>query len=536
MSKLDSFKQIRASLPETYVAWQVFGAGFDNLGKNGKPQTLPLRPPKPNEILLRVDALGLCLSDIKIINQGSGHPRLRGRDLATDPTVLGHECSVTVAMVGEQWRDKFKCGERYLVQADIYFHGLGFAFGYLIPGGMGQYTYLDERGLEGDEGCYLLPVKPETGYSEAALSEPWACVEMSYNLEDRVEPGGGRLLVVTDGDPAAWRAANPEAVIMTGALEGLGEDLYDDIAVVGPTPRVVNALAPRLKKNGAMYLLGPAAEDGPVSLDIGRIHYENLRFYGGADTMKGLAEIHRRHDLMKGGAALFVGAGGPMGQMHVQRAIEIADGPKLVVVTDLDRARLDHIEARFGDIAAAKGVILKTFSPVQFASRTAMDDAVKAESPEGYSDVVVLAPIPALVEGAMAFAADNAFLNVFAGLGIGSFALIRLSDLCRGIKIIGSSGSRISDMRKVLQMVEAGELNTNLSVAAIGGLNAGREGLEGVKAARFPGKTIIYPHIPDLPLMGIDEIPARLPEIKDKLTAQGAWTKQAEAALLERFL
>jgi len=538
VSKLDRYRQINLLLPKTYVAWQVFGAGFENLGRNGKPQTLELRPPKPNEILLRVDALGLCLSDIKIINQGSGHPRLRGRDLEKDPTVLGHECSVTVARVGDRWRDQFKPGARYIVQADIYFHGLGFAFGYLIPGGMGQYTYLDERGLDGDEGCYLLPVKPETGYSEAALAEPWACVEMSYNLHDRVEPGDAenRLLIVTDEDPTDWIEANPHAVVMTRDLDGLNEDLYDDIVVAGPTPRIVNALAPRLKKDGAMFLLGREQEDGPVSLDIGRIHYENLRFYGGADTIEGLAEIHTRHDLMQGGSALFIGAGGPMGQMHVQRAIEIASGPKVVVVTDLDRSRLDHIEQRFGDMARAKGIILKTFAPAQFASRGEMDTAVRAESPEGYSDVVVLAPVPALVESAMTFAADNGFVNVFAGLGIGSMASIRLSDLCRGIKIIGSSGSRISDLRKVLRMVEAAELNTNLSVAAIGGLNAAREGLEGVKAARFPGKTVIYPHILDLPLMGIDEIPARIPELKDKLTGQVAWTKQAEAALLERFL
>ena len=77
-----------------------------------------LREPKDNEILLRVDALGLCLSDIKIIKQGGDHPRLRGRDLA-----------------------------------DIYYEGVNFAFGYMIPGGLAQYSYLDERALDGDEGC-----------------------------------------------------------------------------------------------------------------------------------------------------------------------------------------------------------------------------------------------------------------------------------------------------------------------------------------------------------------------------------------------
>ncbi len=34
---------------------------------------------------------------------------------------------------------------------------------------------IDQRVLNGDHGNYLIPVKPDTGYAEAALTEPWAC-------------------------------------------------------------------------------------------------------------------------------------------------------------------------------------------------------------------------------------------------------------------------------------------------------------------------------------------------------------------------
>ena len=533
MPKLDAYRKGEGPLPKTYQAWQVFGAGFENLGKDGKPTALELRPPQPNEVLLRVDALGLCLSDIKIINQGSAHPRLRGRNLAEDPTVLGHECAVTVVEIGEQWKDTFRVGERFIVQADIYVNGVGYAFGYLIPGGMEQYCYLDERALAGDEGCYLLPVKPETGYSEAALAEPWACVEMSYCLEDRVEPGNGELLVVTDDDPADWRAMNPFALVLPRSLQGLADEQFDDIIVCAPTSAIIDALAPRLRKNGIMFLLGAPAETGAVSLDIGRIHYDNIRFYGGGRDMAAVAAANKRNDLLPGGSALFIGAGGPMGQMHVQRSLEIENGPKRVVVTDLDRARLDHIQSRFAALAEKNGIDFRTFAPSEFASPQEMDAAVKALAPKGYDDVVVLAPVTALVSNAMTFTADNAFVNVFAGLGIGSMSKIQLADLCRGVKIIGSSGSRISDLRKVLEMVEAKQLNTNMSVAAIGGLNAGREGLEGVKAARFPGKTVIYTQIPELPLMALEDIPKNIPELKSKLGPQGEWTREAEEALME---
>src|SRR5262249_38396414 len=152
----------------------------------------------------------ICLSDIKIIAQGSNHARLRGRDLANDPTVLGHECSATIVAVGDKWKDKFKAGERYIVQADVYYKGQGYAFGYLIPGGMQQFTYVDERILDGDEGCYLLPVQADTGYSQAALAEPWACVEMSYCLTERLTPSGNRALLVT-ANADAWREDFPSA-------------------------------------------------------------------------------------------------------------------------------------------------------------------------------------------------------------------------------------------------------------------------------------------------------------------------------------
>ena len=113
---------------------------------------------------------------------------------------------------------------------------------------------------------------------------------------------------------------------------------------------------------------------------------------------------------------------------------------------------------------------------------------------------------------------------------------IKVADLCRGVKIMGSSGSRISDLRKVLSLVEEGKLNTNLSVAAIGGLNAAHEGLVSLRDARFPGKTVIYTQIPDLPLMPLEEIPQRIPEIADALGPGGAWTIEAEKALLELYL
>jgi threonine dehydrogenase-like Zn-dependent dehydrogenase len=285
-----------------------------------------------------------------------------------------------------------------------------------------------------------------------------------------------------------------------------------------------------------MFLLGLPPESGPANIDIGAIHYENHRYLGGGDTLEAVAEANRRNDLKPGGSALFIGAGGPMGQMHVQRAIEKADGPRLVVVTDLDGGRLAYIRKRFGAMAALKGKRLETLAPDEFPSPYMMNETIKSYAPMGYDDVVVLAPVAMIVQQAMGWVADFGFVNVFAGLGIGTMADIPIDALCRGVKIVGSSGSRISDLRRILGLVEGNQLDTNRSVAAIGGLNAAQAGLKAVKDAKYPGKTIIYTQIADLPLMSLEEAPERIPELKDKLSPEGAWTKEAEAALLEKYL
>ena len=136
------------------LAWPLYGAGMENLGREGRPVRWPVPHPAPDQILVRSDAVGLCYSDVKVIRQGGGHPRLYGRNLATRPAVQGHEVALTVVEVGEAWRDRFQPGQRFAIQADIYYRGKNLAYGYVFPGGLAQYSLLGPAALDGDEGCY----------------------------------------------------------------------------------------------------------------------------------------------------------------------------------------------------------------------------------------------------------------------------------------------------------------------------------------------------------------------------------------------
>jgi hypothetical protein len=80
-----------------------------------------------------------------------------------------------------------------------------------------------------------------------------------------------------------------------------------------------------------------------------------------------------------------------------------------------------------------------------------------------------------------------------------------------------------------------GSLSPGRSVAAIGGLNAAPEGIEAMMDGRYPGKVVIFPQIPDLPLMGIDELDEKLPEVAAKLSEDGFWTNEAEEVLIEKY-
>ena len=99
--------------------------------------------------------------------------------------------------VGENLRDQYQLGDRFIVQAEIYVKGVNYAYGYMLQGGLSEYGVIDQRILNGDDGNYLIPVQPATGYAESALTEPWACVTAAYGLQYRtgLKPGGTAWII-----------------------------------------------------------------------------------------------------------------------------------------------------------------------------------------------------------------------------------------------------------------------------------------------------------------------------------------------------
>jgi hypothetical protein len=83
-------------------------------------------------------------------------------------------------------------------------------------------------------------------------------------------------------------------------------------------------------------------------------------------------------------------------------------------------------------------------------------------------------------------------------------------------------------MKLVVANVLARQLDTNLSVAAVSGLDGAIDGIRAVEKNLVPGKILVYPSCHGLKVTPLSELGGKLP-LQD-----GCWNKQAEDALVKQ--
>jgi threonine dehydrogenase-like Zn-dependent dehydrogenase len=249
---------------------------------------------------------------------------------------------------------------------------------------------------------------------------------------------------------------------------------------------------------------------------------------------------YERADVQAGDEVFWViGGGGPMGQMHLLRAIskkKLGALPALrtVLATDVSEERLGAVRARFEERARQAGVELVTLDP----SKPGFDERMKQMAPKGVAYVVACAPVPEIVIAAIKHMRRYGVLNLFAGIKRGA-GNINLGDIHYDqITVTGNSGSRLEDMEKMLRITERAELDTNFSAGAVVGMKACAEGVKAVAEGKITNKTVLYPQLPDLPLTRIEDLPGVVkfsPEV-DRDVRAGKWSKRAEDEMLNALL
>jgi len=221
--------------------------------------------------------------------------------------------------------------------------------------------------------------------------------------------------------------------------------------------------------------------------------------------------------------------------MHMQRALESDEGPATIIGSDLDDERLEVARSMLEELARAKGRKMVLTNPGT-SDQTLAEVVAEHTGGAGADDVVVTVPHGGLMADAADLMASDGMLVLFAGVPNGTMAPLDLSPVyLDNAQLTGTSGSSVDDQRAVLDKAVAGTLSPDRSLAAVGGIEAGQDGIQAMVDGRFAGKIMIFPQLTGLPLTGLDDLAAEHPDIREAMVDGHLWTNEAEDLLLQKF-
>ena len=278
--------------------------------------------------------------------------------------------------------------------------------------------------------------------------------------------------------------------------------------------------------DGDAFYLGSLAE--PMSCIVGGYH-------ANYHTTPG-SYVHNM-EIVEGGATAVLAGVGPMGLGAIDYAIHCDRKPALLVVTDIDTARLERAASIFTVEEAKKNGVELIY--VNTAEEGKGVDYLKSLTPngEGFNDVFVYAPVKPVVEQGDAILAFDGCLNFFAGPSNADFkADFNFYNVhYAATHVVGTSGGNTDDMLESLKMMEEGTLNPSTMITHVGGLDAAAETT--LNLPNIPGgKKLVYTSI-SMPLTALDELKDKDDPICKELAVivekhNGLWSPEAEKYLL----
>lgn len=281
-----------------------------------------------------------------------------------------------------------------------------------------------------------------------------------------------------------------------------------------------------LPYNSDTYFYGSLSE--PMSCIVGTYHAMYHTTAGSYEHQMGIKE---------GGKLALLASVGPMGLGAIDYALHCDRRPSLIVVTDIDDARLERAKGLYTVEDAAKEGIELHYVNTRVDNATEL--LMELSGGTGYDDVICFAPVRPVVEQAGDILGYDGCLNFFAGPTNTQFkAEFNFYNVHYGAAhLVGTSGGNTSDMIESIEMMNAGKINPASMVTHVGGLNAVVETVKNLP--NIPGgKKLIYNQI-DMPLTAIDDFAelgktdpmfAKLDELCK--ASNGLWNAEAEKYLL----
>ena len=240
-----------------------------------------------------------------------------------------------------------------------------------------------------------------------------------------------------------------------------------------------------------------------------------------------------------GGKMAMLASVGPMGLGAIDYALHCDRRPSLLVITDIDDARLERAQSIYTvEHAKEMGVELHYVNTAKPGCDT--NYLRELSGGTGYDDVFVFAPVRPVVEQGDRILGKDGCLNFFAGPTNTEFkAEFNFYNVhYASTHIVGTSGGNTADMIESLELMSQGRLNPAVMVTHIGGLNAVIDTT--LNLPKIPGgKKLIYNNI-NLELTAIadfeekgktDPLFAGLAEIMKR--SNNLWCAEAEKYLLE---
>ncbi len=267
--------------------------------------------PGPGEILLRMEAVGVCYSDIRVY-KGEKHAR---------PGVIpGHEIVGSIEAVGQGVADPapgqrvavcpiIACGLCYYCRRGLRNRCLQRkTLGYDEDGGMAEYALVPASVVRLG---HVFPLPPELPAALATLMEPAACVLNSLET-CRLRAGsslvvlgagpmgllhlimaralGAATVIVSEVQPArlalarrfgAIAAVDPQRqdlrAVVLDATQALGADAV--VVTTGATDLLASALL-LVRRQGVINLFAGFPPDSRIELDPNLLHYDEINLTG----------------------------------------------------------------------------------------------------------------------------------------------------------------------------------------------------------------------------------------------------------------
>jgi len=158
--------------------------------KDIRIEEMPIPRIGPGELLLRIEASGICGSDV-----------MEWYRIKRAPLVLGHEIAGEVVEVGEGV-DRYNKGDRVVASHHVPCNTCRYCLSghhtvcdtlrrtNFDPGGFAEYVRLPA--INADRGVYLIP--DEVSFEEATFTEPLACVLRGQRIAG-LQPGDTVLVI-----------------------------------------------------------------------------------------------------------------------------------------------------------------------------------------------------------------------------------------------------------------------------------------------------------------------------------------------------